>query len=157
MSGPGPSSIDPASSRAIVGVRGALGPSDDGVCHEIRSLWLPTDHRNAALGRLASESQADRTSVETGRTESAEETAEAASTVAGRWILYPKTAGASQSCLGLRLRGRSDTGRTSTEDADHRRRIHQGMPGKSRRAAHAIDRCAPCASRSLQPTRRAQV
>jgi len=100
---------------------GTPGRSDDRACHQVRAIRLSTDHRHAPLGWLEGESQADRAFVETRRTESAEETAEAASTMAGRWIVYSTSTGASESRLGLRLRGRQDTGRTSTEDADHRR------------------------------------
>ena len=99
-----PTSFNSTSSGPCTGRRTPFGQGDDRFGVALWPLWLSPDNENALLGRLAGESQADRASLETRRSESAEKTAQKEKVMAERWLVYSFASEIQASCVELRFR-----------------------------------------------------
>ena len=98
-----------ARSASLDTAQGAAGQRRRGGAHgrhhcartRVWALWLSQDHSPASGSGLGGERQAGGADLEAGGAEGASQAAEEGAALAGRWVLCPAQAGASEPCLVL--------------------------------------------------------
>ena len=146
--------------QAVTHVRTALVVSERRACRVLapprrpqRPVRLPAYHGPAAGRGLAGEPQAGGAAVASGGAAPAPQRPAATATRGHGRHHHAAPGHPPESCLVRRLRPRADAGRPGPAPADHRGRVHAGVPQHRRRPAPALRRRPRPADGALRAAR----